>query len=92
MQFVIASEAKQSMARRRIDGLLRYARNDGERESVCGGQSEACPPLKPSREMVGTAQTRLCPPHGLPPIYAARFADTMPHSAIAAIASEISTL
>ena len=40
-------------------------------------------------EMMGIASLH---PSYSPMIYAGRFADTMPHTAIAAIASEISTL
>jgi hypothetical protein len=51
----------------------------------------ACPPISLSIQikMVGTAQERLCPPYECGRL---SFDPAMPHSAIAAIASEISTL
>jgi hypothetical protein len=52
------------------------------------GKSEA-KPIAVMGKMMGIAS--LHPSYG-PMIYATRFADTRPHPAIAAIASEISTL
>src|ERR1700759_3779693 len=39
---------------------------EGQRlsEALLGGQSEACPPSFSAYTVVGTAQTRLCPPYG----------------------------
>ena len=60
---VIASAAKQSTLALPLDGLLRFARNDGSARRV--GKAQRAHHLDHVPKMVGTAQVRLCPPYGV---------------------------